>query len=308
MDAAFQSVRASIPATTANLGPGFDCLGLALAVYSELELVPHAPGTPLVQLGGPYASDVALCDERNLAYRAASRFYELAELPKPDFALRLTLNAPVARGLGSSAGAIAGAMMAANASAGTPVSQERLLREMVQLEGHPDNIVPCIAGGLTASLVHNDRVLFHKFTPAESFSCVVLIPGYPLPTSWARRVIPKRIPFRDAAFNVGRMPFVVAKLVSGELDGLGIFMEDRMHQPYRKAMVREYDVIVSEAEKAGAAAVCLSGAGPAMLAICSESSAKDAREAMLGVLAPIDSSCEAIITRPDKHGIRIAFL
>jgi homoserine kinase len=305
MDGKHQRVRVRVPATTANLGPGFDCLGLALQLYNEIELTVAERGELRISVGGSAATDTIPRDRGNLVYRAAMRLFEVAGQTSPGAVLHLTINTPLARGLGSSASAIVGGMSAANHLLGRPLPDGELLREIVAMEGHPDNVVACLHGGLTAAIAVQSGIQYQKYAVASNVRCVLLIPGYELATAKARQAIPKSIPHRDAVFNLSRVPFVIAKLISGDLCGLADAMDDRLHQPYRKGLIRAYDVIVSEAEKAGAAAVCLSGAGPTMLAVCDKSVARTVAAAMRFALDSIDVPCDAVVVESDYGGARV---
>lgn len=305
MPLANSKVRVRVPATTANLGPGFDCLGMALEIYNEVEFEAlDAPGLK-IDVSGAACCDQMARDEQNLVYRAASRVFDLAGCRPAGLSMRLVVNAPLARGLGSSASAIVGGMSAANALLGNALGERELLREMVAMEKHPDNVAACYYGGLTAAVALEDRVLVQKYVPAPGVRCVVLIPDYELPTSRARQKVPRSVPVRDAVFNLARIPFVLAKITSGELNELSLVMDDRLHQPYRKALVRGYESIVSESESAGAAAVCLSGAGPAMIAFCSEHSAPRVAKAMQEVMRAICAGCQVVLCAPDNSGARL---
>lgn len=296
-------VRVRVPATTANLGPGFDCLGMALRLHNEVEIALEGEKELTVEVGGRAATDHIPLDGRNLVWRAAARVFELAGRAPERVTLRLDISAPLARGLGSSASAIVGGMTAANEVLGRPLSADDLLREMVAMEGHPDNVVPCARGGLTASLSFGDgRVLYLKHAPHPSVRCVVFIPDYELSTAKARQAIPKSLPMKDAVFNLGRVPFVLAKLVAGDFQDLGSVMDDRLHQPYRKPLIRSYDLLASQAEQAGAAAVCISGAGPTILAVCSGEKAGHVAEAMREVTQAADLPGEVAVLETDLDG------
>ena len=298
-------VRVRVPASTANLGPGFDCLGLAMQLYNEVELLTTGPDALRIEVVGRPSGEMIPDDERNLAYRAASAVFAMASHRPQCLTVRLLLSTPMARGLGGSAGAIIGGMTAANALLGDMLDRHELLAAAAQMEGHPDNVSACMHGGLVLSLVTDSGVAFRRYEPAPGIRLVLLVPEYELPTVKARQAIPKTVPHRDAYFNLARVPFVVDKLVSGDLSDLAGFMDDRLHQPYRKDLVREYDIIASEAENAGAAAVCLSGAGPTMLAVCEEQHAAAVAAAMKNVLDALNIPSQTIVTRPDTEGARV---
>ena len=296
-------VRIRVPATTANLGPGFDCLGLALMLYNHVTVrTGHADVLTINVTGAAGTSQIAR-DNHNLVYRAVRRVFDLAGMPLPNLAMDLEVNAPLARGLGSSASAIVGGMAAANALLPAPLPEHQLIREMVRMEGHPDNVMACYAGGLVASLLADDRVFFEKHVPAPNIRCVLVIPGYELATNRARQAIPRRIPLADAVFNMARVPHVITRLCSGRLDNLSVLMDDRLHQPYRQPLVRGFDVIASEAERSGAAAVCLSGAGPTMLAICEQEQTAALTQRLADATGAIGIQAQVVATAPDLTGV-----
>lgn len=299
------AVKVRVPATTANLGPGFDCLGMALQIYNEVELVENRGDAPRVQVSGSEAGDDIPVDDKNLVFRSASRVFGLAGKSSDQLGIRLNIGAPLARGMGSSASAIVAGMAAANRLLGNPIDEAALVFEMAKMEGHPDNVVPCYVGGLTASLMLEESLVYERVEPAANIRCVLLIPGYELSTQKARAALPQKVPLKDAVFNLCRVPLVFSALRDGKLDNLDALMDDRLHQPYRKGLIREFDIIVNEAERAGAAAVCLSGAGPTMLAIADETKANAVAAAMKAVLSPIDPGCKTVVAAPENRGCQL---
>ena len=176
---------------------------------------------------------------RKLGYRASSRVLEIAREAVPGLRIRMVVNATLARGLGSSASAIVGGIAAANMLLERPLSVDRILTEMVRMEGHPDNVAACYLGGLVVSLALENGVVYEKSEPAPNIRCVLVIPDYELSTAKARQAIPKSIPLKDAVFNIARVPFVLERLKTGSVHGLSEIMDDRLHQPFRKPLVRD---------------------------------------------------------------------
>lgn len=295
-------IRVRVPATTANLGPGFDCLGMAVSIYNHIE-IERIDGDALeIETTGPAATQDIACDETNLVYRAVAHVLQLAGQSARGIRLRITLDAPLARGLGSSASAIAGGMFAANELAGCPLNLDDLAREATKMEGHPDNVVPCLVGGLTSSLLIEEQVLVHRLKPASNVRCVFFVPNYELDTATARRAIPANISVKDAVFNASRVPFVLARLVSGDLTNLSNIMADRLHQPYRIPLVRGYELLESVALAAGAAAVCISGAGPTILAVCDASTADAVAKAGAAAFHDLEIGVQVRNVAPDAKG------
>lgn len=248
------------PATSANLGSGFDCLGLALDLWIE---VAAAPGTP---------------DEPdNLILRAARAVYEQVGAPSPGFALRSTSDIPLGRGLGSSAAAIACGVLLANHCLGAPLGEAALLDLAVRLEGHPDNVAPCLLGGVQVATTDARGHVVHARVPlATPLLAMVFVPEQPLLTSAARQALPASVPLRDALFNVARSSLLVAALSSGRFELLAEAMRDRLHQDYRKPMFPAGSTLLEAAMDAGALGACISGAGPSVLAFVADAAAADA--------------------------------
>lgn len=296
-------VKVRVPATTANLGPGFDCLGMAVDVFNTVEIAQVDDQPMHIELFGSAASNDIAIDETNLVYRAAARVFELAGKTTAGIQLRLGLEAPLARGLGSSASAIVGGMFAANELLGRPLSTAELAWEITVMEGHPDNVIPCLIGGLTASLCLHDKVLYEKFTPASSLRCVFFIPDYELETSKARGVMPAQVSMKDAIFNGSRLPFVLSRLQSGNLTDMAAVMDDRLHHPYRIPLIKGYEDVRAACMQAGAAAVCISGAGPTILALCNDDSiAGDVEKAGRAVLEKLVVNPDCRIVQPNLTG------
>lgn len=255
-------VRVSVPASTANLGPGFDAVGLALDLFNVVEV--EVGGDDLrVEIVGE-ASDLAR--EDNLVLRAMEHGFAAAGSALPPLRVRLTNRIPVGCGLGSSAAAIVAGLMAANALLGDPWSPDRLLALATELEGHPDNVAPALWGGLVVSCCTGDGVRWVRLEAPSELQAVLVIPELRVPTREARRVLPGAVPFQDAVFNVGRVALLVAALSCRQYHVLREAMRDRLHQPYRAPLVPGFEEALVAAERAGALGVALSGAGPGLLA------------------------------------------
>lgn len=277
---ATRAVSVTVPATTANLGPGFDCLGLALELRNEFHLegrgwVERPEEVALsVQVEGEGTRTLAR-DQDNLVYRAAREvFARHGRYPK-ELALSLRCRIPVGKGLGSSASAIVGGVWGAAALLGGATKSEDLLEIAVGLEGHPDNVVPAVLGGLTASTlgVAGEPLRAVELALDAPLIAVVAVPSFSVRTATARRRLPRRVPLEDAVFNLGRVAILVAGATRGDWATALRAMEDRLHQPYRKALIPGFDSVCQAAREAGAGAAVLSGAGPSVLALLSKSGA-----------------------------------
>ena len=290
-----KQIRIRVPATTANLGPGFDCLGMALDLWNEVEVdVGESPG---VNIRGHGAAELPL-GTSNLVYRAMERLYNEAHKEMPAVRLFCQNEIPLKRGLGSSAAAIVGGLVAANlllsypeprtglvgsqdpptanldvgdqrlGAPGRPsFSTDQLLRLAVELEGHPDNVAAALLGGLRL-VAQEDEVLLAAPVPVPSdVHAVLFIPEMTISTEDARAVLPNNISRQDAVYNMGRVALLVNALATGRLDDLRYGTRDRLHQPYRQSLFPAMKVVFKAALDAGALGVFLSGSGSTILAL-----------------------------------------
>ena len=278
-----QKVVVDVPATTANLGPGFDCLGAALDLNNRFAMRRIEGGGERFELiiEGTEGSHLRGGPE-NLVYRAAQRVWKAAGLEPVALEARVRLAVPPARGLGSSATAIVAGLMGANALVGEPLSKEKLLELAIDIEGHPDNVVPSLLGGLcmTAKAASQRwRVVRCEWTP--SVKAVVAIPSIRLSTSEARRAMPKAIPVGDAVVNLGALTLLLQGLRTGNGDLISDGMHDRLHEPYRWRLIKGGDQVKQAATDAGAWGCAISGAGPSVLALCEEDKGPAVSRAMV---------------------------
>lgn len=259
-------VRVRVPASTANLGPGFDTLGMALSLYNEVELSDEGDGLQL-EVEGEGKAELELAGERNLSVRAARETLRELGCHPSGLRVRQINRIPLGRGLGSSAAASLAGIAAAARLAGVKLSTDELLARAVPFEGHPDNVTPALIGGLTTSAIVGGRIVAAKVPVPAYLKAVVVIPDLTLPTKRAREVLPKQIPFADAVFNLTRLALLLTGLATDRLDLLAPGTEDRLHQPYRATLVPGMEAILEEGRQAGALATCLSGAGSSLLAL-----------------------------------------
>jgi len=278
-----KQVKVEVPSTTANLGPGFDCLGAALSLKNFFSITRIEGDSEKFDLimestegnhlrGGP----------ENLFYRAAQRVWEAAQVEPFALEARVKLAVPPARGLGSSATAIVAGLVGANALINAPLSKEKLLELAIDIEGHPDNVVPSLLGGLcfTAKAASKRwrvvRCDWHK-----SIKAVVAIPSLRLSTSEARRVMPKTVPIEDAVINLGSLTLLLHGLRTGREDLISDGMHDRLHEPYRWKLIKGGEEVCEAAMDTGALGCAISGAGPSILALCKEDKGKAISQAMV---------------------------
>ena len=253
-------VTIRVPATTANLGPGFDAFGVALSLYTDVTFEETDCGLEIT------GCDEAFTGPDNLAY--VSYCAVLASLSEEVRGVKIHIDAhiPICRGLGSSAALLVAGAMGANVLRGNRLSTQGLLNITNAMEGHPDNLAPAFYGGLTASMVDNGLPVTVNFPLHPDWEFLALVPDFNLATSKARSVLPTQLPRADAIYNISHGALVLKALELGDEKLLRTAMQDRIHQPYRKSLIQDYDQIEALVRTTGAA-FCLSGAGPTLLCI-----------------------------------------
>ncbi|KJC65532.1 homoserine kinase [Agreia bicolorata] len=269
MSLAGRSVTVKVPATTANLGPGFDTLGLALALYDELTVTVREQPGATVQVTGVGEGEVPT-DESNLVVRAIAHAFAAYDQPLPGLDLVAHNVIPHGRGLGSSGAAIVSGIMAAKGLLEGIVEIDALglLALATEMEGHPDNVAPCLFGGLTIAWVTAEGPQFKKLIVHRGVSPLVLVPQATMSTALARSLQPESVPHADAIFNVSRSTLLIAALIqSPEL--LLAATEDRLHQNYRAEAMPDTSRLIGLLREQGFPAV-VSGAGPSILVLCSD--------------------------------------
>lgn len=261
-------VRVQVPASTANMGPGFDCLGMALQLYNTIE-VSQIPSGLIIEIFGEGSRNIPR-DENNLVYKAVLRVFKAVGHTAPGLKIKLANNIPVARGLGSSTAAIVGGVIGANIISGGRLSQREIINLCCSMEGHPDNVAACVLGGIAVAVNCEGEVRCLKINVPPKMKAILAVPDFTLPTKTSREALPVQIPIADAIFNVGRVALLVASLQAGDMSQLGAAMEDKLHQPYRSGLVPGMKKVLAATRLAGARGVSLSGAGPSLVALADE--------------------------------------
>lgn len=259
--------RIRIPATTANMGPGFDCIGMAFDFYNYIDFEP-AGETGYCELTSAGEAGSIDLSKNNLIYKAYAAVFDYVQKPVAGIKMHFENNVPYSRGLGSSSAALIGGVKVANDVLGNPLSDTELLNIALQFEGHPDNIAPALLGGVVISGLDEDgQVFYRKITPPSNLHCTVIIPDYPLATRQAREVLPSQLSIKDAVFNIGRMALLVDAMHTGDLQQLALAMDDKLHQPYRMPLIKGMEELIPQAKALGALNVTISGAGPTILLV-----------------------------------------
>ncbi len=269
-------VRVRVPASTANLGPGFDALGMALSLYAwiEMEELPAGEKTH-VELIGSELQGLPV-DESNLIVKVAYQVYDAANMPRVPLCVRIYSEIPLTRGLGSSASAIVGGMVAANALLGEPLSFDEIFKMSTEREDHPDNVGAALYGGFVVNSWDGEghQPNYLRLSPNANLAVMVAIPHFELSTEKARAALPAMYSRKDAIFNLSRTAMIVAALTQGRLEYLADAMRDRIHQPYRAALVPGLQMILDGACNHGSIGAALSGAGPTILCFVDDRSGK----------------------------------
>ena len=308
MDNKKNRARVRVPGTSANCGPGFDCLGLATTIYNYLDLTLLRSNKIVVESAGE-GSDNIPRGRKNLTWQAIRRL--LQEVGRTDefkgAIIRTKNNVPISRGLGSSSTAIVAGLTAANEILGSPLNKQGLLKLATELEGHPDNVAPAIFGGFTVSVMDNGEVQTFSFLPRIKLKLIVAVPDFELSTRLARKVLPKNISRADAIFNISRASMLIAALVEGREDLLPLAFDDAIHQPYRKKLVPGMTEVFEAAKSAGALGAAISGAGSCLIAFTSAKSQLENKiaSAMVEEFKNHDVKAKALILNVDKHGAQI---
>jgi homoserine kinase len=292
-----------VPATTANIGPGFDCLGAALSLYNEFRF-DSAEGLQITATG--LGADRVNCNADNMVYQAFCHYFEHLQQPIPGVAIQIQMNVPLARGLGSSATAIVGGLVGANALAGKQLSDLELANLATTMEGHPDNVVPALLGGARISASGVDRAWeVAPLTWHETITPVVAIPAFELSTQEARSVLPQEYSRADAVFNAAHVGLLIQGLATGNADWLKAALQDKIHQPYRQSLIRGYGEVQAAAIAAGAYGMVISGAGPTLLALTPRDRAEVVRDAMQAAWQVCGVDATALVLQLDEAGTMV---
>lgn len=262
-------IRICVPATSANLGPGFDAIGIALRLYNQVWMeesesleISSRDGTRVPQ------------DASNLIFQSAKCLYEKCGRELTGLRIVQLNPIPMARGLGSSSACIVAGICGANRLLGSPLDQQELIDLAAEIEGHPDNIAPCFLGGLTASAIDGGRVYSTSVPVTEKLRFVLFIPPFELKTARARAVLPQHYSRSDAVYNISRVALMVASLYSGNLENLRVAVQDKIHQPYRAGLIPRCGEVFELSRRLGSLGTYISGAGPTIVSIAASEQAE----------------------------------
>lgn len=274
-----QTIKLHIPASTSNLGAGFDTLGLALDLPLEVVFHFDTAGTRIIAARGE-GDEVSARIENHLVLRAFTRACREFHRPAPHVALEIDNKIPLQRGLGSSGAAIVAGVLAAQIYFDHALSQRELLNLGCELEGHPENISASLLGGLTVNGIENDQVICERFTPPENWAAACFVPDLEISTKEARGVLPESLSRREVIGNLQSSAMMVAAFAKGNAGLLKFAAKDYLHQPYRKALIPGFDAILAAALQSGSYCAFLSGSGSTLLAISESPRTPEVSQAM----------------------------
>ena len=255
-------IKVRVPATSANMGPGFDCMGVAVGLYSIFGFRETEKGLSFKGFPDEF------CNEDNIVYQAMLKCFDKANYKAKGLEISiLKQDIPISRGLGSSSSCIVGGLIGANEIMGGSFSKDEIFQLAVEIEGHPDNVAPAVLGGMVVAIKEGDKYYFDKVNIKKELKFIPIIPDFRLSTKEARGVLPKQVSISDGVYNVGRAALMVSALSNGNLELLKYACQDSFHQNYRSKLIKGFDEVVYEANRVGALATYLSGAGPTIMAL-----------------------------------------
>ncbi len=295
-------MKIKVPATSANIGSGFDALGIALTMYNEIE-IEESDALDIISLDSvdvPKTAD-------NLIFRSICRVYEECGKPEPKGMRILQRNVvPMARGLGSSSTCVVAGLLGANKLLGDPIDKGGLVDIACSIEGHPDNTTPALLGGLTSAAVERGRVYAVTLHVADKFRFAAFIPDFELKTSLARSVLPEAVPREDAVYNLSRSALMAGSLATGNIENLRVAVQDKLHQPYRLGLISGAESVFDLSYEIGSLATYISGAGPTIMSIIRKDDSAFERKASEQLAARGLSGWKIAVLDVDSHGAYIS--
>lgn len=296
-------IHIKIPATSANMGPGFDSIGVALELYNHL-WVEAIPQGLKIEVKRKQEIEIPV-DESNLIYQTMKYFYDQKGLVLPGIHLIQEDYIPMVRGLGSSAACIVGGLIAANELAGRPCDKEELAQMAAKLEGHPDNSNPAIFGSMVVGALDEEKMMHVRLALPEDLVFATMVPSFPVSTSKARGVLPDGYSRGEVVFNVSRGALLVASIMGGKLENLSMAMEDKIHQPYRSQLIPNMDEIFQKAKTYGALASYLSGAGSTLMAMVKKEQSNQFQKDMSAYLKTLPDHWQLTLLKADLEGAKV---
>ncbi len=305
-------VSYKVPATTANLGPGFDCLGMALPLYNiitieetvlpstgiEINVMKDLENEELLELNNIPE------DKDNLVFKAVEMLYNMIGQDANELKINIKSNIPIARGLGSSASVIVGGLLAANELLGFPADTDALLSIATDVEGHPDNVVPAILGGFVLSSLEDDgSIIYTKAEWPEEWLITVCVPDFELATNVSRSVIPENVPIKDATFNARRLAMLIQAINTKDEKLMKSALDDRLHQPYREKLIPGFlEIKESLKHEENILGTVISGAGPSIVIISKKNSVEKIKNTVKEIWNNYNINSEIKTMNVEKNG------
>ncbi len=292
-----------VPATSANMGPGFDSIGVALELYNHLWFEEIEQGVEIIV---KKEHEIKIpTDKNNLIYKTMVDFFAETGNVMPGVRLIQKDDIPMVRGLGSSAACIVAGLLAANHMSGCHYSREQLAQIAAKIEGHPDNSNPALFGGMVVGALDHNEMRHVKLDLPKDLVFAIMVPDFPVSTEDSRKVLPDMYTKADAIFNASRAALLVASIYAGDYENLAMAMQDRIHQPYRSQLIPDMDRIFKAAKNYGALATYLSGAGSTLMAVLTDDKAEVFQQKMAAYLKAIPNEWQLTLLKPDTKGAQL---
>ena len=292
-----------VPATSANMGPGFDSIGIALELYNHLWFEEIEEGVEII-VKRKQEIEVPT-DKNNLIYKTMVDFFAQTGNVMPGVRLIQEDYIPMVRGLGSSAACIVAGLLAANHLSGRHYCREQLAQIAAKIEGHPDNSNPAFFGSMVVGALDQNEMRYVRLDLPKELVFAIMVPDFPVSTEDSRKVLPDGYTKKDAVFNASRAALLVASMYTGKYENLSMAMQDRIHQPYRSQLIPNMDRIFKAAKNYGALATYLSGAGSTLMAVLTEEKAEEFQQKMKAYLKAIPNEWELTLLKPDTKGAQL---
>lgn len=308
-------ISVKVPATTANIGSGFDCLGMALPIYNTVTIEETVlPGTGIeiniiseTDSDDEFAIEHIPTDENNIVYKAVEMLFNSIGQAPSELKITIKSQIPIAKGLGSSASVIVGGLLAANELLGRPADEAALLSIATEVEGHPDNVTPAIVGGLVLTSLEDDgSIVYRKLNWPDEWTLTLCIPDYELATDISRSVLPAEVPLKDASFNSRRLAMFMEAIHTKDAELMKLALQDKLHQPYRTKLVPGLQEIMDNLKHEENVLGCvLSGAGPSILIVSQKNNLDKIKSIVSEVWAGLNVKTDIRVLKIEENGAQV---
>lgn len=298
------TVKVRVPGSSANMGPGFDSLGLALTVYNYIEAT-ETDGGLEIEILDAETKHFLPTDEKNLVYKSMKYLFDKVGYQPKGLKLVLKNEIPVTRGLGSSSACIVGGLLCANELSGANLSKRQIMEMATAIEGHSDNVCAACVGGFTVSVYNKEEIFYYSHKMEQDLKFLVLIPDYAVTTQKARNTLPGYYPRREVAYNISHASLLVASIVSGNYENLLCAISDKVHEPYRKVFIDGYQKIYNKLKSYGALGTYISGSGPTLISVVEADDAEFFLEDMTEYMQKAYPTWTLKLLEVDNEGAKI---